>query len=246
MARVDHRPQRIGVVRAQLVDQATLRLRQRLARVELRGRRIDAARVGLQLGAGQAQRILRRRQFDAVADEGELGCVVQPQAQLQVLDVAPRRAVRAPAVGLEVRDAGQVVQRALRPGQLRVVALLPVAAAARAHGEPGRTGPVLGEHLDHPARGIAVQRRERAAQHLDRGGGAEVDVGDLALPVGHRRGDAVHVQPHAADAEGRARAEAAHGDLHVLRVVLPVAREQARHAAQGFGQIDAGPRVRVG
>src|SRR6185437_6902984 len=44
----------------------------------------------------------------------------------------------------------------------------------------------------------------------------------------------------AARAEGRARTETADRNLLVLRVILPVARQYARHAAQVFGGIDAG------
>ena len=43
-----------------------------------------------------------------------------------------------------------------------------------------------------------------------------------------------------AHAEGGARAEAADRDLLVLRVVLPVAREDARHAHQHLGEVHPG------
>ena len=113
-----------------------------------------------------------------------------------------------------------------------------VAAQAAAGRERGRAASLFAEHLDHAARRVAVERRERAAQHLDAIGRAELDVGDLALAVGQGRRDAVDIQAHAADAEGRARAEAADRELHVLGVVLPVARQQAGHAAQAFRDVD--------
>ena len=72
---------------------------------------------------------------------------------------------------------------------------------------------------------------------------AELDVRDLALAVGQRGGDAVDVEAHAADAEGGACAEAAHRDLHVLRVVLAVAREHAGHGGERLGDVDLRARV---
>src|SRR6266850_7940177 len=88
---------------------------------------------------------------------------------------------------------------------------------------------------DDAARGIAVERRERPAQHLDALRRAERERGRLALPVGHGRRDAVGDEPDAAHAEGRARAEAARLDLQVLRVVLPVLHGDARHAPEALG-----------
>src|ERR1019366_5537231 len=66
----------------------------------------------------------------------------------------------------------------------------------------------------------------------------QIDVGDLTLPVGEGGRDAVDVHAHAAQAEAGARAEATHRDLHVLGVVLAVAREQAWHGAQALGDVD--------
>ena len=65
----------------------------------------------------------------------------------------------------------------------------------------------------------------------------------LALAVRQRGRDAVDVEPHAAHAEGRARAEAADRHLQVLRVVLAVLHLQARHGAQALGQVDLQPAV---
>ena len=69
VAAVDERAQRVDGVDPALVDEAELRLVDGLARVERDRRRIDAARIGLELGARQAERILRLRQGDAVDDE---------------------------------------------------------------------------------------------------------------------------------------------------------------------------------
>jgi hypothetical protein len=63
-------------------------------------------------------------------------------------------------------------------------------------------------------------------------------VTHLALAVGHRRRNAVGVQAHAAHAETGAGAEAARADLQVLRVVVAVGDDEARHARHRFGEID--------
>ena len=102
--------------------------------------------------------------------------------------------------------------------------------------EPGLA--VLGEDRDHAAGGVAVERREGPAQHFDVIGRAEIELRELALPVGHGARNAIGVQPHAAHAEARARAEAAHGELQILRVVLAALHGDARHLVERLGQVD--------
>ncbi len=57
---------------------------------------------------------------------------------------------------------------------------------------------------------------------------------DLALAIRQGPRDAVDVESHTADTESRARPEPAHRYLYVLRIVLPVACNQSRHAAEGL------------
>jgi hypothetical protein len=120
-----------------------------------------------------------------------------------------------------------------------VLSLPPVRLVVRLGGD----APFFGEDLDHTARRVAVQRRERPAQHFDALGRAEIDVRELTLAVRQGGGDAIDVEAHATDAEGRSGAEAAHRNLDVLGVVLAVASEQARHPAEAFRQIDLQPGV---
>lgn len=67
----------------------------------------------------------------------------------------------------------------------------------------------------------------------------------LALPVGHRRRDAVDDQAHAANAEGRAHIEAADRQLQILRVVLPVQDADSGNARQRFREVDLGPAFSI-
>ena len=60
----------------------------------------------------------------------------------------------------------------------------------------------------------------------------------LALAVGKAGRDAVGDQAQAANAEGGAPAEAARGNLQVLRVVLPVLHRDARHTVERLGEVD--------
>ena len=85
-----------------------------------------------------------------------------------------------------------------------------------------------------PPDGVAVHRRARAANDFDLSRRAEIDAVDRALAVGQRLGDAVDEHFDAANAELRARAEAADRHAQVLRKVVAVLHEQARHAAQRF------------
>ena len=238
VARIRQHAQHIGAVDLAFVDRADLRLIDRLARVEGRGRGVGTARVGLELRARQAQRVLRLRQVHAVGHERELARLVGLERELEVADLALHGAVVAPAVAREPAEAADVAERTLRARHLGRQAQRTVAARRHAEADLGRPAAVFGEDLDHAAGRVAVERRERPAQHLDAASRAEVDVRDLALPIGQRGGNAVDIQAHTAHAEGRARAEAAHRDLHVLRVVLPVARQQARYGTQALGDVD--------
>src|SRR6185312_17311956 len=64
--------------------------------------------------------------------------------------------------------------------------------------------------------------------------------------VGRRGRDAVHDEPHAADAECRARAEAADRELQVLRVVLAVQHRDPRNPRERFGEVHLRTRGRDG
>ena len=240
---VDQQAKRVDGVDAALVDQPALRLRHGLAGVEGERARIDAARIGIELCARQAERILCQRQCDVVRDQRDEARVVRAPGQLQVADAALGGAVIAAAIGREAARAGVVAERALRAAQRAAEAQGAVAAAGQAEAQGGWPAAFFGEDLQHTARGVAVERRERPAQHLDAIRRGEVDVRDLALAIGQRGRDAIDEHPHAADAETRARAKAADRDLHVLRVVLPIARQQAGHPAQAFGQVDLRARI---
>ena len=113
---------------------------------------------------------------------------------------------------------------------------LPYATALRSCSGPL---PVGREELDDTARGVSVQRGERAAQDLHPGGGIQVELRDLPLPIRARGRNAVLVHPHAANAERRVGADATNGDLLVLGVVVPVAGQQPGNGSDIVGQIHA-------
>src|SRR3569832_1918378 len=149
-------------------------------------------------------------------------------------------AVFAKAVGLDARAAHDVIRGAGPPADFETETRGRVAAIHGLRGERGACGSVLGGDVDHAARGIAVQRGITAAYHLDLPRRTQVEVRALSLAVGHGRGYAVDIKPYAAQAEGRARAEAANGDLQILRVILAVIRDHAWYAHQGLGEIHEG------
>jgi hypothetical protein len=80
---------------------------------------------------------------------------------------------------------------------------------------------------------------EKAAQHFDALRHIKVEGGGLSLAVRHAGRDAVGDQLHAAHAEGGAGAEAARGNLQILRVVLAVGCHQSRHGGQRLAGVDA-------
>ena len=156
---------------------------------------------------------------------------------LRLPDLPFGAAVLAVAGGGELADAADCTEGAARAAELAAEAAFGIASSGHADLERRRRLRFFGEDVDHAARRVSVQRREGSAQDLDAIGREQVDVGDLALAVRQRRRNAVDIDADPADAERRPRAEAANRDLQVLRIVLPVARQQARHGAQAFGDV---------
>ncbi|CAM4455046.1 hypothetical protein STLA111740_21190 [Stenotrophomonas lactitubi] len=219
--------------------QAGLLLAHRFAGVVLVGHRRRLTRVGRHLRAAQSQRVLRvgrvqrvEQQFQAAASE--LG------AQPRVQRLAARTAVVTPTIGAEMVGGHVVVDALAGPAQLRADAERVVGTGI--HAQPPRvTGLALRTpHLQYAPGRVAVQGRERPAQHLDALGTEQAGVRQLALPIGHGRRYAVDQHTHPAHAEGRACAEASDRQLGVLREVLPVAGQEARHPAQRLGQLRVG------
>src|SRR5690606_16099379 len=153
-------------------------------------------------------RILRLGDVDVVAHQLQVPAFAQVEAELEVGHVAARGAVLAPATGIETRDR-EVVAEALTAAQQLRGGGPGVVGAVRGTRLPRIAGlSVRAPDLHHPARRVAVQGRERPAQHFDAVAAGQAEVRDLALAIRHRGGDAIGVQAQAAHAEGRARAEA--------------------------------------
>ena len=231
--------QRAGVAEPVPPLQTALCLAGFLARVEERGLGRGLVGVGLELLARQAQRVLCRLVQCIEHHHYAVGGILVTQAH--VAQRALCRAVRAKAVDLESGERGAQAE-AVVEWRIDAQAQLGQAGAAGIHTQ--RDGALHGrraEQRDDAARAVAVQRRERAAQHFHALRAGEVEVRDLALAVGTGGGNAVGVQAHAAHAEAGARAEAARADLQVLCIVVAQVHHQARHARHGFGQVDHRP-----
>ena len=194
-------------------------------------------RILVQLRLGEAERILHERHFDGVGDDGDRRRAAHRKLELAVEDVALRVAVIPVSVGLKVRRVQHVVDDAVVARGLEGVALRVERSVLGGAVHPIARCRVLREDGDHAARGIAVQGRERPAQHLDPVGGSEIELRELALAVGHRARNSVGVQAHAPHAEARACAEAAHRHLQVLRVVLAAFGGHAGHRHQRLRQV---------
>ncbi len=158
--------------------------------------------------------------------------------EFRVEELAPRLAVVAVAVGLETVARDLEIDGARLPADLRDEIGRPEAAADRLQRHLRRFGTVLGEHRYDAARRVSIKRRERPAQHFDALRRHEAEAGGLPLAVRHRDGDVVLVQPHAANAEVRARAEPADRKHQVLRVIPAVLNEHARDSGERFRKVD--------
>src|SRR5687767_11441586 len=101
-----------------------------LAGVERERGRHRLARIGFELRAREAERILGVGLAQAVADEGKRSVVADPPAELRIEMVARRRAVVTVAIRLEARQVADGVERTgsaaeLEPGAPAVVAAEP-------------------------------------------------------------------------------------------------------------------------
>ena len=216
-------------------------LRHHLAGVLVVSRFDGLARVGLELRAGQAQRVERQGLVKQVHDHSDLRLLGGIDAQLGVQLPALGGAVVAVAIRLEPGVVEHVVQLARLPA--RVEPDLAHAVRPHEHRCPhlGRGRTVSREHLHHARRRVAIHLSQWPAQHLDALGRRQADGRGLPLPVGHGGRNAVHDQARATDAERRARTRAAYGQLQVLRIVLPVQHRDAGDTVHGLRQVDLRP-----
>ena len=237
--------QRAGAAEGMAPAQAGLVLPGVLARVETVGLARCVLRqgnagglvgVGVELLARQPQRVARGL-VDRVQHQHHAVGALLP-AQAHVAQRAFGAALRAEALDLHARKlrahAESPVDRAC---QAHAPLLQAVAANVDREADAAFGGRSADER-DHAARAAAVQRRERAAQHLDALRTGQVEVRHLALAVRAAGGNAVAVQTQPAHAEACTRAETTRVDLQVLCVVAAVAGHDAGHARQHLAQVD--------
>jgi hypothetical protein len=227
--------ERAGVGEVMRPGHAGLGLTHGLAGVEGQRRRCGLARVGIELRLGQPQRVLCVQVLVAELPD-DLVMLAAP-AQAQVGQQPLGAALRPQAIGVEVGDAAAHLETVAQ-WRLQRQPLLAQAVAAPVHPHfrcaRGDRRRIQGHDA---ARAVAVQRRERPAQHLDALGTGQVEMRDLTLPIGHRGGNAIRIEPQPAHAEGGPGPEAARAELQVLRIVLPLVGHQPGHAHQRLGQV---------
>ena len=133
--------EREGVSRidASLINQARLSLVHRLAGVENQRGRIHAARVGIELRARQAQRILRARQRHIVGNQGQRAVVVRAQRQLGVCQAPVGGTVVAITIGVKMAGAHHITYAVGRSTGLSTDARHAVVARNDIKAQPRRT-----------------------------------------------------------------------------------------------------------
>ncbi len=101
--------------------------------------------------------------------------------------------------------------------------------------------------VEHPAGGVPIQRPRRTAHHLGAPHTLEIDEVHRGLPIGLGERNAIAGDANAANAEGRARAEAANGQPGILRGIVAVGDREPRDIEERLGERgapDAGsPRI---
>ena len=161
-----HAQTRVGV--EHLLDRhAALHLVDRLVRVEQRRDGIGLARIRLPLRIREAERVLGIRLIERVADDCELGALAYVEVQLDVAEIASSDAVFAVAVSLKRIAGNEVTRRRRCASELDDRVPCSVAAADDLCLRHRWIWTVLGEHRDHAAGRVAVQRGEWAAHDLD-------------------------------------------------------------------------------
>ena len=94
---------------------------------------------------------------------------------------------------------------------------------------------------EYATAGVAVERGAGAAQDFQAAGGAEVEVIELALAVGHGQWNAVEQDLEPAHPEGGAGAQPPQAEPVALREVVAIGDEEAGHRPQRFVEREAGP-----
>ena len=210
---VHHHAQVILLAELTLVAQSCLGLLRRLTGIVL----IAAWRLTRVIPpfiVGQAAGVIG---FDihAVKQQGQLTDVIDAHAQFGVRQVFAGAAVIAVAVSGKAVGRYGVIDvpgmRSVADGAGRLQAIVPGAeAAVIAAGFDGwRLAAGLGRHIDHPAGGVAVQRRERTAQDIEAIDAADINIRGLALAIGHGGRNAVDVNAQPAHAVGGTGTKAA-------------------------------------
>src|SRR5690606_18748798 len=239
VAVIAHDTQPIVFAERTLVRRAARHVTNGLAGIERDRVRRDLPRILLQLLACQTDRILRVRLIEHIHDRGERGNFVGRESHTEIRNIALRCTVISVPVGLEPRKIAAEINATEPHTELRSVASETVLAGRRRQLEARFLDPIPRDDLNDAAGRVAVQRRERPAQHLDALSAVQVEQSRLALPVRHRQRNAVLDQTDAAHAERSARAESARRDLQVLSVVLAVLHDDAWHASKTLRQVYA-------
>ncbi len=224
------------------VDEAEPRLLERLAGIELNVQRCRGARVDGRHGRREAARVVGHGLIGEVDDRQEIAVLAEIEIEPAREELVLVRALCPITVDLLIGQAHEVVQPLGLAAGLDLRFLEPIAAGRHANLRVGLSAAAFGGQADDAARCVAVQRGARAADDLDLTRCAEIDAIDRPLPIGERLGDTVDEHLDAANAELRARAEAADRHPQVLRKVVAVLHEHAGHAAQRFVQCQLLPR----
>ena len=151
-----------GVQRMANAD-ATLRLLQIFSGVELHCEGIHRSRIGAKFGARQPQRVLRAGQVDVIADDGDGGGFAHLYVELCVCTEARGSALRPWAISVKTIDLGYVANSAFTSVCFDADAQRIVRACCERGGNGGRRNARFGEHLNHAASRVAVQRGKRPA-----------------------------------------------------------------------------------
>ncbi len=235
---VDHRRHIVSGAQFVVINDAELFLVEGLAGVEQYRARARLARIRRKLRPREPEGILHARRLDDIRHQGQFRCVARGEAQLRIEVIALGAAVESVSIGLKMRRIHHVVDASRRRPRLsalqRCVLKLPYSTPASS-AWPGFASSV--KIAITPPDELPYRAEKGPRKHFDMVGGSQVELRKLSLPIGHRAGNAVRIQPQAPDSETRSRAESPDRQLQVLRVVLPALHRHSRHRDQRLREI---------
>src|SRR5574343_1191438 len=223
--------------KAVFVGHPTLLVVNALARIEIKNRLGNAARIRLIGGPSQSLRVLRILSKGA-GDQGQLAILAGTEGQLGHGLVALGRTMIAITFGGKTRGINHVADTANFTLGAEIGFPSAVTAGRKIAFNRRRPLAVRCEHLNHAPSLISVDGSHRPAQYLNAFGAIEIKGRSLALTIWHRRWNNIGNKANPTHTKRRACTKTARRNLEILRIVLTILNVDTRNSSECLRRID--------